>query len=95
MDNIGLYFLALIIPLIAQIYVSSTYRKFKNISNNKELTGFEVARKILDKNGLKDMYIVETGGNLTDHYDPGRKTIKLSSDIFHGTSIASIAVAAH
>ncbi len=95
MENIGLYFLALIIPLVAQIYVSVTYKKFRNIENNENLTGFEVARKILDKNGLNDMYIVETRGNLTDHYDPTRKTIKLSSDIFHGTSIASIAVAAH
>ena len=95
MENIGLYFLALIIPLVAQIYVSVTYKKYRNIENNKNLTGFEVARKILDKNGLNDMYIVETRGNLTDHYDPTRKTIKLSSDIFHGTSIASIAVAAH
>ena len=95
MENIGLYFLALLIPLVAQIYVSVTYKKFRNIENNENLTGFEVARKILDKNGLNDMYIVETRGNLTDHYDPTRKTIKLSSDIFHGTSIASIAVAAH
>lgn len=95
MENIGLYLLALIIPLIAQIYVSSSYSKYKKIGNKKNITGFEVARNILDKNGLKDMYVVETGGNLTDHYDPTRKTVKLSSEIFHGTSIASLAVAAH
>lgn len=95
MDNIGLYFLALLIPLIAQLYVSSSYRKYKSIKNDKNLSGFEVARMILDKNGLNDLYIVETKGNLTDHYDSKRKTIKLSSEIFHGDSIASIAVAAH
>ena len=95
MDNIGLYFFALIIPLIAQLYVSSNYKKYKNIKNDKKLTGFEVARKILDKNGLSDLYIVETKGNLTDHYDPKRKTVKLSSEVFHGESIAAMAVAAH
>ena len=95
MDNIGLYFLVLIIPLIAQLYVNSNYKKYKNIDNDKKMTGFEVARIILDKNGLKDMYIVETKGNLTDHYDPKRKTVKLSSEIFHGESVAAMAVAAH
>lgn len=95
MENIGLYFLALIIPLIAQIYVTSNYKKYSNTKNNKKLTGFDVARKILDKNGLNDLYIVETKGNLTDHYDPKRKTVKLSSEVFHGESIAAMAVAAH
>ena len=95
MDNMGLYFLALIIPMIAQIYVTSNYNKYKRINNDKKMTGFDVARMILDKNGLNNMYVVETKGNLTDHYDPKRKTIKLSSDVFHGSSIASMAVAAH
>ena len=95
MDNIGLYFLALIIPMIAQIYVTSNYNKYKRINNDKKMTGFDIARMILDKNGLNNMYVVETKGNLTDHYDPKRKTIKLSSDVFHGSSIAAMAVAAH
>lgn len=95
MDNFLLYLLALIIPLIAQIYVNSTYGKYKNVDNRKGITGFDVARRILDANGLKDVYIVETRGNLTDHYDPRRKTVKLSSSIFHGNSVASMAVAAH
>ena len=95
MDNIGLYFLALIIPMIAQIYVTSNYNKYKRINNDKKMTGFDVARMILDKNGLNNMYVVETKGNLTDHYDPKRKTIKLSSEVFHGSSIAAMSVAAH
>ena len=95
MENIGLYFLALIIPLVAQIYVSVTYKKFRNIENEEKITGFEVARKILDKNDLKDIYIVEVNGNLTDHYDPKRKVVRLSKEVFHGSSIASLAVAAH
>lgn len=95
MDNFGLYLLALIIPLIAQIYINVCHDKYRKIENKKKLTGFEVARKILDSNGLKDIYVVETRGNLTDHYDPRRKTVKLSSDVFHGDSVASMAVAAH
>ena len=95
MENIGLYLLALIIPLIAQVYINSSYKKYSNIKNRKGLTGFDVARKILDKNGLKEIYIVETKGVLTDHYDPKRKTVKLSTDVFHSDSISSIAVAAH
>lgn len=95
MDNMGLYFLALIIPMLAQIYVTSNYNKYKRINNDKKMTGLDVARMILDKNGLNNMYVIETKGNLTDHYDPKRKTIKLSSDVFHGSSIAAMAVAAH
>ncbi len=90
-----LFLLILIIPAIAQILVTTNYSKYKAIENDKKLTGFDVARKILDKHDLKDIYVVETRGNLTDHYDSKRKVIRLSSDIFHGSTIASLAVAAH
>lgn len=90
-----LIFIGLAISLLAQILVSTSYSKYKKILNNKDLTGFEVARKILDKNGLQDIMILETRGNLSDHYDPSRKVIKLSTDIYHGSSIASAAVASH
>jgi hypothetical protein len=87
--------LMLIIPFIAQIWVSTSYSKYKQINNNGNIKGFEVARKILDESGLKDIYVVEVKGNLTDHYDPERKVVRLSSDIYHGSSIASLAVASH
>ena len=90
-----LIFIGLGISLIAQLIVTSSYNKYKKVLNNKDLTGYEVARRILDKNNLSDIMILETKGNLSDHYDPTRKVIKLSTDIFHGSSIASIAVAAH
>lgn len=94
-QDIFLYLLIIIIPLIAQINISINYRRYKNVKNNKGISGFEVARKILDSNGLEDIYVVETSGELTDHYDPTRRVIKLSKDIFHGTSVAAISVAAH
>lgn len=90
-----LIFIGLLISLIAQIGVSTSYNKYKKVLNSKDLSGYEVARKILDKNGLQDIMILETKGNLSDHYDPTRKVIKLSTDIYHGSSIAGAAVAAH
>lgn len=90
-----LIWIAFIITLISQLSVSIAYSKYKKKLNNKDLTGYDTARKILDKNGLKDIMILETTGNLTDHYDPTKKVIKLSTDIYHGSSIASLAVAAH
>jgi hypothetical protein len=93
--NLMIIILMLIIPAIAQILVTTSYNKYKNIKNSNNIKGYEVARKILDTNGLKDIYVVEVKGNLTDHYDPKRKVVRLSTDIYHGDSIASIAVAAH
>ena len=94
MDDL-LYLLMLIIPLIAQIYVTSSYKRFKKVYNKKNITGYDVARKILDANGLSNLYIVETKGTMTDHYDPSRKTVRLSSEVYHGSSVASMAIAAH
>lgn len=87
--------LSLSITIGAQISVKSSYNRYKKTLNSKNLTGFDVARKILDKNGLENIIILETQGELTDHYDPSKKVIKLSSDIYNNTSIASCAVAAH
>ncbi len=85
----------LVIPLASQLYISYTYNKYLKINNNKNISGFEAARKILDKNNLNDLHIVETRGNLTDHYDPRRNVIRLSGDIFDKNSISSVSIAAH
>ena len=90
-----LIWIGLILTITSQIIVSASYSRYKKKLNNKDLTGYDVARKILDKNNLNDIIVLETKGNLTDHYDPARKTIKLSTDIYHGSSIASLVVAAH
>lgn len=87
--------LILIIPVCASVYCNSTYKKYKRVKTEKEVTGFEVAREILDKNGLKDVHIVETSGVMSDHYDPRRKVIRLSHEVFHGSTVASISIAAH
>lgn len=94
MDTI-LILLIIIIPLLAQLKIQSSYNRYKRVENNKKKSGFEVAREILDKNGLEDIYIVEIKGELTDHYDPTKKVVRLSTDIFHGETIAAAAMAAH
>lgn len=90
-----LIIIILVVPLIADIFVKTTYRKYLKVENKKELTGQEVARKILDKNGLESVYVVQTGGVLTDHYDPKRKVVRLSQAVYDGHSVASLAIASH
>lgn len=93
--DIILVLLIIGLPLLAQIFIKISYENNSRIKNSKELTGYDVARKILDKNGLNDLLIVETNGYLTDHYDPNRKVIKLSRNIYGNDTISSMAVAAH
>lgn len=93
--TIILSIIGFIIILWAQNKVSGTYSKMRKIKTAGNLSGQEIARKILDENGLSNVHIVKVSGNLTDHYDPARKVVRLSSDVFDGTSIASVAVAAH
>ena len=91
----GLTFLALIITLGAQWFVNHNYKKFLKVTNVKGVNGVDVARKILDLNGLNNVPVVEVSGFLSDHYDPKKKIVRLSSDIYNKNSISSVAVAAH
>ena len=93
--TLTLFIIGFIIVLYAQIKINSTYGKYKNIKLNKNISGQEVARMILDSNGMNDIHVVEIQGELTDHYDPRRKVVRLSEQIFHDNAIASVAVAAH
>ena len=93
--NYAIPFIGFIITLVAQIYVNNSYNKYKYQSLKRKITGAEIARIILDKNGLNDIKIKEINGNLTDHYDPTKKVVSLSSDIYNGDTIAAASVAAH
>ncbi len=95
MELLIIFLLMLIIPVYASIKVNLSYKKYVKIDNEKKLTGFDVARRILDENNLGEIYVVETKGTMSDHYDPRRKTVRLSTDVYHGTSISSLAIAAH
>ena len=91
-----IYFLLLIIiPIYAQMKVKSAYKKYSQVPASNGYTGAEVARKILDENGLYNVRVEETSGVLSDHYDPTSKVVRLSSSNYHGHSLAGTAVAAH
>lgn len=91
--------LLIIIPfiliIISQTYINSAYSRFSDIYISNKIAGKDVARKILDANGLEDIKIKKVMGVLTDNYNPKTKTVNLSEGIYDGTSIASTAVAAH
>ena len=79
----------------AQAYISLNYRKYKQESVKSGKSGYDVAREILDRNGLNKVLILEVQGELSDHYDPSKKVVKLSHDIYNGRTIAAVSVASH
>jgi Zn-dependent membrane protease YugP len=91
----GLPLLGLAITSFAQLKITTNYSKYKGVRAKSGKRGAEVARMILDKHGLRNIAVEEVAGNLTDHYDPTKKVVRLSTDIYSGSSIASVSVAAH
>ena len=91
----GLVIVGLIISLWASWNVKSTFRRYQNDRNSRGLTAAQVARQILDDNGLYQIRIEQIAGNLTDHYDPSGNVIRLSESVYNSTSVAAIGVAAH
>lgn len=85
----------LILAFYAQAKISSAYEKYKKIGSSTNLSGAEVAREILDRNGLNYVKINLVDGKLSDHYDPRDKTLNLSRDVYYKNSIASVSIAAH
>lgn len=86
---------AILLTLYAQFKVNSTTSRFFNVRSGRGYTGEETARRILDSNGLFNVRIEMVRGRLSDHYDPRTKVLRLSQDVCSGTSITSVAVAAH
>lgn len=84
-----------IFAMIAQIQVKSTFTKFARVGSYRRMKGVEVARAILDRNGLQDVVVEPVAGSLTDHYDPRNNRIRLSQTVYGSDSIAAISVAAH
>jgi len=85
---------AMIFGLIAQQRVKSTFMKYSKVSSTRRITGAQVARMIAEQNGL-DIGIERIRGNLTDHYDPRKRTLRLSDPVYGSTSLAALGVAAH
>lgn len=99
MPGYGLYLLfslpALLLGFWARMKVQGAIKKYSKIRNAAAMTGSDVARRILDSNGLSDVRIEETGGFLTDHYDPRSRVLRLSPEIYRVPSVAAAGVAAH
>jgi Zn-dependent membrane protease YugP len=95
----GLYLLfslpALLLGLWAQAKVKGAFNKYSKVGTTTGLTGAEVARRMLDSNGLRSVQIEEVGGNLSDHYDPSKKVLRLSTGVYRSPSVAAAGVAAH
>ena len=85
----------IILAFYAQTKVKSTFERYSKVISVKKTTGAEVARAILDSEGLEDVNVEMIGGNLSDHYDPRQKVLRLSPEVHRGSSLASLGVAAH
>ena len=85
----------LLIGIWAQIKLSRAYGKYSKVPVESGMTGAQAAREILDRAGLANVPVAEIPGRLSDHYDPTKRALFLSSDIFHGRTVAAVGVAAH
>lgn len=94
-SSIVLILPAMILALWAQSNVKRSFAKYLKVRSNRGKTGYEVARTLLDQNGLNNIPIERVGGSLSDHYDPRNRVMRLSNEVYAGNSIASISVAAH
>jgi Zn-dependent membrane protease YugP len=92
---IWMIFVGIGIAIWAQARVSSTFRKYSQVKSQKGQSAADVARNILDKNGLHDVPVERIQGNLTDHYDPRHHVLRLSEPVYNSSSVAAIGVAAH
>src|SRR5271156_510479 len=85
----------LLIGIWAQIKLSHAYGKYSKVAVESGMTGAQAARRILDDAGLNDMPVEEVPGHLSDHYDPTKRALFLSSENFRGRTVAAVGVAAH
>lgn len=90
-----LVFIGVILSLLASGRVKSTFAKYSQVRNSRGLTGAQAAEQVLHTAGIYDVRIEHVGGNLTDHYDPRTKVLRLSDSVYGQTSVAAVGVAAH
>lgn len=85
----------LALSLLASWLVKSAYHRYSQVPASSGFTGAQIAQRILDLNGIRDVQVVPTRGLLSDHYDPSSKTLVLCEENYHGTNVAALGVAAH
>ena len=86
---------AILLMMAAQYYVSSTYKKWSKVRNRSNLTGAQAANRLIQAGRLYDVNVEAVSGNLSDHYDPRHKVLRLSSGVYQTSSVAAVAIAAH
>ncbi|MBC7922975.1 MAG: zinc metallopeptidase, partial [Ferruginibacter sp.] len=90
---IGIFLL--LVSLLVSWRLKSKFKEYSQVGLASNLSGQEVAEKMLRENGIHDVRVISVEGQLTDHYNPADKTVNLSQDVFYGRSVAAAAVAAH
>ncbi len=94
-DGFILIIVIAVVGFIVQAKLKSVFSKYSEVPFPKGLTGREVAEKMLHDNGIYDVRVISTPGSLTDHYNPQKKTVNLSEDVYNTCSVSAAAVAAH
>lgn len=84
-----------VVCMIAQGNVTSTFNRYSKVANSRGYTGADVAKMLLQQNGIYDVTVEHVRGNLTDHYDPVKKVLRLSDTVYNSRSVAALGVAAH
>ncbi len=85
----------LALSIFSSFLVKRAFNKYSKIGNSGNITGKEMAEKLLNRNGISDVQVLKADGFLSDHYDPSKKVIKLSSKVYESNSVAAIGIAAH
>lgn len=90
-----LVLIGVVICMAASGRVNSVFTRYSRVRSHSGMTGKEAAERILRRNGIYDVQVIHIPGNLTDHYNPGKKTLGLSDTVYNSSSVAAIGVAAH
>ncbi|OGO26298.1 MAG: hypothetical protein A2W33_09290 [Chloroflexi bacterium RBG_16_52_11] len=86
---------AILLMMVVQYYVRSAYQKWSKVPSRSHMSGSQAAQRLIQRGGLYQVSVEGVAGNLTDHYDPRTKILKLSQGVYQGSSVASLAIAAH
>ncbi len=91
----ALIIITMVLGFAAQAYINSSYNKYAKVDNGTGMTGAQIARRMLDENGLQDVQVVAVSGTLSDHYDPRSRVVRLSEGVYDQTSVSAMAIACH
>lgn len=95
MSYLALIIVTMVIGFATQAYINSSYRRYSGVPNESGMTGAQVARRMLDDNGLHDVDVQMVAGSLSDHYDPRTRVVSLSEGVYSQASVSAMAVACH